>query len=872
MALTPGTKLAEYEILALLGRGGMGEVYRARDTKLGREVAIKVLSEELRDADRVARFEREAKLLAALNHPNIATLYGFEKLEEETFLVMELVEGETLAERIARGPIAMSEAVALFRQIAHGLEAAHAKGIIHRDLKPANIKIAPDGTVKILDFGLAKVFAVEQDVAAQASQSPTLTRGSAIGAIMGTASYMSPEQSRGKPVDRRTDVWAFGCCLYESLTGHKAFDGETVADILSKILQVTPDWAAVPHPLRRLLQRTLEKDPAGRFRDIADVRLQLEDSVDGEASGDAAVSAKGHLTFILTAALSAAAGAFVLWLGTGSTDLSVKRFSVTLPAGDEFLVGGLEGPLLAISTDGSKIVYAGVRDGVEQLFLRRVDEPKARPIAGTEGGRMPFFSHDGERIGFFADRVLKTISLQGGPPTILGTGTLGGAWALDDSIVFATANGLSRVFSDGRAPEETTLDRSEDERAPGHRWPEILPDGRGMLFTIRDVDLTRFDIAWASREDLEPRIVVKNASYPQYLPTGHLVFLRDRTLFGALFDLKRLETTGSPVALVEDVGAGGAGEGYFDISGDGTLVYIVGQLKPESRLVLVDRTGENLLVGQRRRGSFAAPRFSPDGRRVVVSIEPQDESPDLWILDIARYRMTRMTSLGGTNGPEWTPDGEGIFFRSGGRLFHVSMTGGEPVQIPGTSRTIASVSSDGELILSSHWSAEGGFDVRARKLDALDDVSVLTSRFNEGFATLSPDDRFIAYASDETGRDEIYVRSFPDPGQKLKLSLDGGTAPAWSGDGREIFYRDGSKLMSVSFLGGRGGEPEVGNPTMLFDRALSGRRLSRRTRNYDVSPDGQSFVMIETEKSGNRKEIHVVLNWFEELRRLVPAQ
>ena len=552
MALNPGTKLGVYEILSTLGSGGMGDVYRARDTKLGREVAVKVLPESLaRDPERVARFEREARLLASLNHPGIATLYGFEVSDHVHYLVMELVEGETLAERIARHPVPIEEAISLFKQIAEAIEAAHEKGIVHRDLKPANIKVTPESVVKVLDFGLAKAF-VEENASSELSQSPTITRhATATGAIMGTAAYMSPEQARGKTVDKRTDIWAFGCCLYETLTGKVAFLGETVSDTIVKILDKEPNWNALPEGAHTLLiQKCLRKDPHRRLQAIGDVRIELEEGTGVLAQGqEEAGQPRTSRLAVLVAIVATAIAAWSLLSRRSSTSMPNVRAAIPLPEGAGLAVGNTAA--LAISPDGERTAFVASRDNTRQLYLRSLDEMEARLIEGTEGARMPFFSPDGRWLGFFMDGELRKVPVTGGAViqiTAIRGSFRGASWGDDDRIVFTPSNnvGLARVSAGGDDFEWlTTPVRERGEKS--HRFPEVLPGADAVLFTLGASDIERFDdaaIAVLSLETGEYRVLVEGGTNPRYSATGHLVYSHGDALLAVPFDVAELQLKG----------------------------------------------------------------------------------------------------------------------------------------------------------------------------------------------------------------------------------------------------------------------------------------------------------------------------------------
>jgi serine/threonine-protein kinase len=556
VSLTSGTRLGAYEILAPIGAGGMGEVYQARDTKLGREVAIKVLPEAFsEDKERLARFEREARLLASLNHPNIATLHGLEESADTHYLVMELVPGETLGERIQRGLIPIDEALPLFTQIAEGLEAAHEKGVIHRDLKPGNIKVTPEGKVKVLDFGLAKAFA-EEGAATDLSQSPTMTReATQAGVIMGTAAYMSPEQARGKTVDKRADIWAFGCCLYEALTGRKAFGGETVTDVFAAIVRAEPRWDALPPPtpqsIRRLLPRCLEKDPNRRLHDIADARIELETAPAEPSPGVEGATPKKRLISLALAGLAVGAviASFVVWNLRPSSPRPMGRLALTVPAGQR-PIGHLWSSL-AISPDGTHVVYKAREGDKEQLYLRPMDRLEAEPIPGTEGAVSPFFSPDGLWIGFFADGQLKKVSIRGGAPQILCevavTDTSVPRWGSNGRIFIGTDAEITQVSSNGGTPELVTAADSEKGEAD-LLLSDVLPGGKAILFSVwvGGQSWDELSIVVYSLETGERSVLIEGGTNARYVPTGHLVYVRSATLMAVPFDLARLEVTGPP--------------------------------------------------------------------------------------------------------------------------------------------------------------------------------------------------------------------------------------------------------------------------------------------------------------------------------------
>ena len=675
MAFTSGTQLGSYEIISPLGKGGMGEVWRARDQKLGREVAIKTLPEEFaKDEERLARFEREAKLLASLNHPNIAAIYGLEEHNGTRFLVLELVEGDTLAERLKRGAIPVEESLKLALQIAEALEAAHEKGVIHRDLKPANIKVTPDGKIKVLDFGLAKAFAGDgADV--NLSQSPTLSMAATQqGVILGTAAYMSPEQARGESTDKRADVWAFGCVLFEMLTGRQTWGGRTVTDVIAGLVAREPEWNSLPpnlHPrLRLLLERCLEKETKDRYHDVADVRVDIQ-KVLADPGGVIVqpvadviqAPPRPMLRWIaVTAVISAIVAGVAVWnlkpAGPSSQPL-VTRFPVTLPDTD-FIIAGV-----AFSPSGDRLVYTAAPNGFEeQLFVRVRDQVEAVSIRGTEGATYPFFSYDGESVGFFTQTELRQVALAGGPTTLITpvTNRRGATWGPDNTIVFASdaAPGLMQVGASGGEPQTLTTPQDENER---HWWPEFLPDGNAVLFTIfpnvADGSLADTQVAVLSLDTGEYRFLIDGTD-ATYASSGHLVFGREDWLWAAPFDLDSLELTGEPSPMVEDVQVNEGGWAQYALAGDGSLMYLsVGTIGvTENDLVWVDRQGtETPLIDQTR--DYDWPRFSPEGERIAVVVRGDSGLSNIWVYDIRTGTGSQLTDDERfKNFPIWTPKGE----------------------------------------------------------------------------------------------------------------------------------------------------------------------------------------------------------------------
>ena len=896
MPLSSGTKLGQYEIAEAIGAGGMGEVYRARNTKLGREVAIKVLPEAFaQNEERLARFEREARLLASLNHPNIATLYGFEQSDGVRFLVMELADGETLAERLRRGPIPVEDALPIFKQIAEGLEAAHEKGIIHRDLKPANIKVSSEGKVKVLDFGLAKAMSGDP-VKSEVSESPTITRdATATGVILGTAAYMSPEQARGKPIDKRTDIWAFGCCLYEAITGRVAFLGETVSDTLAKVLERQADWGALPEAtpglVRSLLRRCLRKDLSGRLRDMADVRIEIEEALAEPHQVELAVMApvaplasrRMMLRGLAILIAGILAGGLVVWtfIGPETTGPHIpKRLNISVPPSLQWPGVGSALAVLALSPDGTRVVFSAYSNGERQLYMRPIDQLEITAIPGTEGGYSPFFSPDSKWLGFASEGKLKKVAVDGGEPLPIcdADAVRGASWGADGSILFAAGDkGLLRVSAQGGTPQVVTRPETEAKERL-YRWPQILPGGQAALFSTmttsqRDEERT---VSVLSLKTAEWRVLVKGATYPRYVPTGHLLYARVGSIVAAPFDLKRLELIGPPEPVLDDVrmtASSGSGYAYYDISAEGSLIYVPGYPRPTDRtLVWVDRSGNVEPLTETRR-PYMQPRLSPDGDRLVVGIEGMS-TDDIWLLDIERGMWTRLTFEGNNGLPTWSPDGEWVVFDSNRHgawnLFRTPADGsGATEQLTESEYggTPGSFSPDGTVIFFVEQKGASGWDIWMQPLEG--DTTLqpfLVTPFAEVTPTFSPNGRWVAYRSLESGRNEIYVRPYLGPGRKWQISTDDGVEPVWSKDGRELFYRNGDNIMVVPVQT----EPDfaAGRPQLLFVAPF----MDKSWRSYDVTPDGQRFVMVQKhEDTAKRQELVVVPDWFEELKRLVPT-
>jgi Tol biopolymer transport system component len=904
MPLSSGVRVGPYEILTPIGRGGMGEVWRARDGKLQRDVAIKALPEDVReDADRMARFEREARMLAALNHPNIASIYGLEENDGGTYLVLELVEGPTLAERLAAGALPVDEALAVAREIAIGLEAAHQAGIIHRDLKPANVKMRSDGSVKILDLGLART--VESSGRVDSSLSPTQTTPAThAGVILGTAAYMSPEQARGKPLDKRSDIFSFGCVLYECLTGSQAFRGETVSDTLASILKSEPDWdalpPAVPGRVRSLLRRCLQKDPKRRLHDLADARLEIEDGLGGAPEAPAAaapVPSPGRgLVWALGGALAGAALAAAVWLLQRPVPRPASppiRAALPVLASDAFWTSTSS---IAISPDGRTVVFAATRDGVLRLFRRPLSGSAAEPIQGTEQGSRPFFSPDGDWVGFVRRNELRKVPVGGGTAVLLGNAppvTASPSWGSDGRIVYTVGanTGLYSVPEGGGPSRELTkLDDSRGERA--HLYPQFLPGSRAILFTQRmGRDFTEIEASNVAVLDLATgrwHAVLEGASYARY-GGGRIVFVRGSSLFSAPFDPAALKVTGPATPLAEDVAVDRLqGTAQFAVSEGGTLVFVDGPpvVTQTTTVFALDRQGKETVLPLPA-GYYSFPRLSPDGRRLAL-VEYAGLRSKVLVYDRVRRNLSTLTPEPGRFvGAAWSPDGTRIAFSR--------MLAKRPAlsakNADGSGEIQSLTADDNDAQLASSWSPDGRMiaytvnyaaDRSASRRLLTADIWLASASgarssapwfetpFREGAPVFSPDGKWIAYVSDSTGTSEIYVRPYPGPGAPIKISTEGGVEPVWSRGGRELLYRSGPKaerLLSVEFQD-TGGSPAISAPRLLFasDLNVGGQTpigfRDPAFREYDVSADGNEIVATRTNPSQEPpRQLRIVANW-----------
>ncbi len=889
MTLSAGTALGHYEVITFIGAGGMGEVYRARDTRLGREVALKILPDAFAgDPDRLLRFEREARVLAALNHPNIATLHGVEESGHVKALVLELVDGSTLAELLAHGALPLGQALAIAEQVAEAVEAAHAAGVVHRDLKPANIKVQ-NSRVKVLDFGLAKAMDVAEPQG-RLSNSPTMTTpaGTRYGVVLGTAAYMSPEQARGEMVDEQADIWSFGCVLFEALTGRPVFEGRSVSDIIAAIIRGEPDWSLLPpqlHPrVRLLLERCLEKDKASRYHAIADARVDLQRAI-ADPQGTATTVRRAHAPYSVPwywvaafAVLSAVAG-ILIWSQRTPRDLTVRRFTDVLPQGRAFTNAGH--PLVAISPDGSSIAYVADR----RIFLRLQDRLEAVPITGTDGSpSTPFFSPDGRFIGYF-DFVageLRRISIGGGTPVglVKVTNVFGASWEADDTILYGADTGIWKISAIGGAPEQ--LVRMEGGARPHH--PQFLPGGESVLFTLRSgVGSSLWDESQIVVQSLRTgeRKVIRAGRDARYLPTGHIVYAMGATLFAIGFDAAGLESLGAPIPVVEGIRLatlfpGMTGSANYDVSASGVLAYVRGEPQPPTprQLVAVDRKGvAEPLVAERR--DYWRPRVSPDGTRVAVEVA-DDRGEHVWTVNLADGDASPLEVDGLRSVfSAWTPDGKSVLFRQDRSddygIYQAPADGSAaPRLLYGATEDLmpGDVSRDGILVFAA-GEQTGRRSIWTMPITGSQAVPFLDTPHLEHMPVFSPDGNWIAYASNETGRSEIYVRMYPSSAATARtISEDGGTAPLWSPDGTELFYRNmAGDLVAVPMRNGA----RAGRAQELF--RVQGRfRTSGNAAAYDIERNGRRFIMVTEPDNPRpvREQIAVVVNWPEELKRLAP--
>ena len=901
MSIQPGQSLLHYELVEKLGEGGMGVVWKAVDTTLEREVAIKVLPESFAaEGERLRRFEREAKLLATLNHPNIATVHGLHQVDEISFLAMELVPGEDLACKIARGALPIDEALGFASQISEALEAAHENGVIHRDLKPANILVTPDGRVKVLDFGLAKAFA-DEPATTGPSMSPTITSaGTQAGVILGTAAYMSPEQAKGLVVDKRADIWAFGCVLLEMLTGRTTFRGDSITETLASVLKESPDLEnlppGVPARIERLLKRCLIKDARQRLRDIGDARIAIAEARSGADEGVGIVEIAtvpqiwiGWLPWAVAGLLAVALA--ITWILAPGKQADAEdtghltRLSAVLPSNAAMFLANMDQELMpsfALSPDGRRLVYVSLVEGADparvgvplrMLRMRKRDGYETEIMRGSEDSELPFFSPDGRWIGFFDGKSLQKIPTAGGARVLVVDGigaTTGGSWSSDGSIVFSHSyvGPLWKVSESGGEPTAlTTLADGESS----HRYPHVLPGGRFVLFTVKQVGIRKFDDARIGIADMrtgEHSILLEGGSYPRYAASGHLVYSRDGGLLAAPFDLERGEITGAAVSVLEGVTTNPVtGAALFDIAKDGTLAYVQGDYRSGPvRLWRYDRDS-----GKRERlvpdHYVYVPRLSPDGLSLVL--HGSGAYDEVLTLDLERGTVARLSdSTSNCILPIWDPSGDRIVFstdRSGKDEIVTIPAGGGPMEtlVPpsGPPQDPYSWSPDG-TILAFNYGVRTVRDIHL--FDATTGVSTpfLATPTDEGDPVWSPDGRWIIYNSNESGTPEVYASPYPGPGGKIQLSTGGGYYPRLREDGAELYYQTSKRIFAVPLTWTP--SPRPGRPSVLFDTDVT------NPLRYDVSKDGKQFYIVELDEEKWRSErVDFVLDWFDELKERV---
>ena len=910
MSIGPGSRLGHYEITSLLGEGGMGQVYRARDSRLGRDVAIKVLPAAFTsDADRLARFEREARVLASLNHTNIATIHGIEESDGTRALVMELVPGETLEEHLRKGAMPREECLPIFLQIAEALEYAHECGIVHRDLKPANVKLTPDGKVKVLDFGLAKALDTAAAAASGApgaspTMSPTITSiGTQAGVIMGTAAYMSPEQARGRPVDRRADIWSFGVMMLEALTGRSTFAEETVSDTLAAVLRAAPDLATLPpgtpRGVRQMIARCLRKDARARLQAIGEARVIIEEAQRGEgedappaaataAAPSEGVGRSGWIAAAVVAALAAGLTAgWFLGRSPAPTASTPTRFALALP--DSLTLSGTEHVQLALSRDGTQqIATVESANASTQILYRRIDELEPRILPETEGATSPFFSPDGKWVGFFRGLEMQKIPIAGGPPVRLADiiQPRGAVWSTDGYIYFSpdSALGLSRVSENGGPIEPATkLDEERSERT--HRWPEVLPDGSALIYTSDTQASTEYyDDARIEAVRLatgERKILVEGSSEARYLSSGHLVFARGGSLFAVPFDPQALEVRGSPVQVAQGVATVvGTGAAQFALAGNGAALWAHGGAATNLWMPIWVNSDGTETPTSIEAGIYSEVALSPDGKRVAV-VGGQGGVSDLWVSDLERGSVTRLTFGEFVSSPTWSPDGSRLAFGSrlqgqgSGNTWHIAI---KPADGSRTAEVLAkgertytpgSFTPDGRFLLYDRlndnrkqrdiWSVslEGPGEPRP----------VLEDPFMKFMASVSPDGRFMAYVSNESGHTGVYVRPFPGGDGKWQITAPDGTEPHWGPGGKSIFYRFDGSLYRVTIDTSRGFT--AGRPEKILDRVP----LGANPRTYSVSPDGRFLVGRQRDMEPAARSLYFDLGFADTVTRLTaPAR
>ena len=912
MALAAGTKLGPYEIQSLLGAGGMGEVYRARDIRLERDVAIKVLPANLSsDLSLRQRMEREARAISSLNHPHICHLYDIGSQDAIDYLVMEFLEGETLADRLRRGALPLSEVLKIGTAVGEALTVAHRQGVVHRDLKPGNIMLTKSGA-KLMDFGLAK--SAHSGVAGAATSAPLLSAARTLseaspmsplttaGAVVGTIQYMSPEQVEGKEIDGRSDIFSFGAVLYEMVTGKRAFEGKSQLSVASSILEKEPEPISTlkpmsPPALDRTICKCLAKHPDERWQSASDLATQLSWIADASAIGTSAVTRGAtrwakwkDLGWILAGLLTLLLVGVFAWIPSHQTKPAapVMRLSIPLPEGDALGGTWYWYPSIAISDDGSQIAYVTHHGGNSQIYVRRVGEATPQAVPGTERADMPFFSPDGQWLGIHSGGKIKKVPLAGGPTvTIAESAFNGGTWGADDTIYFSNGGGLMKVAASGGTPQKViTLDLKSGET--NQVYPELLPGGKALLFTVRNMKEPSFDEADIAAVKLatgERKILVKQGTDAHYVASGHLVFMQAGVLMAVPFDADKLEIKGSPVPVVEKVLENPRiGAGQYATSKNGLLVYIPGGVTyGEHEMVFVDKTGNTKPLTSTKR-PYEDFTISPDGKYLAITIE--GPVTNTWIHDIARDTETRFNFGIENRDPAWTPDGKRIAYsgyKDGKHAIFWKPLGGsadeEPLLLNDHPVDAWFFSPDGNTLLYADWQFEGALNVGALPLqDRQQAKLIFPAKYNAEWAVLSPDGKWIAYDSDESGRPEVYVAPYPAIEPRERISTDGGLHPLWAPGGRELYYRMGTTAedMEQRFLGQKSRVMAVsietkptlkaGQPRVLFEGPYfeSGHDIA-------VTPDGKGFILIRENDTTGPREIEVVVNWPEELKLRAPA-
>jgi Tol biopolymer transport system component len=870
----------------------MGEVYRARDTRLKRDVAIKILPAEFSsNPDRLSRFQGEAEVLASLNHPNIAAIYDFEEVNGSRFLVLELVEGETLAERLVRGQLSVKDALGIAKSICEALEAAHEKGVVHRDLKPANVKITPDGKVKVLDFGLAKVYQAES-ANVDPSNSPTLTMGAtSAGVILGTAAYMSPEQACAQKVDKRSDIWSFGVLLWEMLTGKSLFDGPTTSHILADVLRREVDFSELPtetpSAIRTLLRRCLNRDVKNRLRDIGEARIAIEE-IGIEPEVKSVRPRPGRVVWIWAAVATVAALAlgFVEYFRVPTEPLRIFKMSVLPPEKASLL-----GDIPAVSPDGQRLAFVAALNGNSGLWVRDLGSLESRLLPGTEGAALPFWSYDGRFLGFFANGKLKKTESAGGPVLTLcdAPDGRGGTWNQSDVILFVPAiiSPIFRILAAGGTPTPVT---TINEQEPGHRYPRFLPDGRHFLYTSYGQSREKDEVFVADLESGNRSPLIAAASNAVY-SSGYLLFLRGLMLMAQPFDTDKLQMSGDAVPIVEQVGYLNIDiRGYFSSSQNGVLAYDSprrSNVVSDTQLTWFDRSGKmSGTVGEP--GGLAGAAISPNGNAVATSVlDPQSGLMDIWLLDLVRGTSSRFTLNSQNNfQPVWSPDNRQIVFYStpGGMstVYRRALDRAGQDEILDQSTSIRSAtdwSRDGRYVIEQTQGAgdsQSGWDIWVRPMSSdggeKKSFPYLQTNANETNAKISPDGQWLAYQSDESRRSEIYVEKFPEHGGKRQVSNNGGSIPVWSRDGKELFYIDADgKMTAVEVLGPKF---DLGTHKSLFDvrtvaNVFGQSNAPLRGTSYDVGKDGRFLIPVPVDRAGasEASPLTVVLNWQAQLKK-----